>query len=229
MPPPFDTPDVCPACRSSRSPGSDLCENCADSRIQLPFTCEPIIPISLYRKPSPLRDWLSCYKPGNEDGYCPEFRDNLGLILCRFFDEHGVALRRRLANFDGICVVPSTTRPPPHPLTEIAQEWIPTEFGPVEELLIRDEGDLSHRHANARAYQSNAELVNRRILLIDDVFTTGAHLHSAGSAVVASGGTVAGGVVIARRLNPDYSDAVASLWQRQQTLDFAFEETPFWA
>src|SRR5918992_4911090 len=76
-PRPRDAPDVCPTCRSWLNTLEGLCNNCCQIRKELTKPTEQIIPISLYKKPSDLRDWLKYNKP-NDEAVEPSYRANIG-------------------------------------------------------------------------------------------------------------------------------------------------------
>ncbi len=52
------------------------------------------------------------------------------------------------------------------------------------------------------------------MLIIDDVFTTGAAVQSAASALSLAGARVSGACVLGRYIKPDYSEAARQLWER---------------
>lgn len=219
--PPADGPDICSTCRSWRPDGQTECDNCAENSAVL-GTSAPVIPISLYRKPSPLRDWLTYYKP-NDDVHHPEYAVVLATILSRWADAHASALSDWCEGYDTICVVPSATRSPPHPLERVIDDYVPFLANQRRNLLLRGEGVLGHRSPSLSGYVPTAELSGMRVLLIDDVYTTGARSQSAAYALLSAGAVVPAILVIGRRINPDWRTEVAAIWERQSTISFHFE------
>ena len=144
--PPQAGPGVCTRCRTwNDATPYDECSNCADVRQELGTEPLSISLVTLYRKPSLLRDWLTQYKgrPDDQDPFVPEYQDNVAALLSRFFLEFGGALYERLDGYDAMVVVPSTLRQPPHPLEEVASRAVPSI--PVLRLLTRGPGDLGFR------------------------------------------------------------------------------------
>lgn len=225
-PPPADAPDICPTCRSWRPPGSALCDNCSDNAAVLGASV-PVIPVSLYRKPSVFRDWLTRYKPNDEEDH-PEYAAVLGTILARWMDAHGSALHDWCGGFDTMCVVPSATRVPPHPLEAVIDKYVPPLAHGRNRLLLRGEGDLGHRSPSPEGYVADASTRDHRVLLLDDVYTTGARAQSAAFALRAAGAVVPAVLVIGRRVNPEWRDEVDVIWQRQTAIPFRFEDPPWW-
>lgn len=188
----------------------------------------PVLPlsvISLYRKPSPLRDWLTGYK-GSADGAEPpvaDYRTRVRALLGRFLLEHGSALAGRVGGVDAVVVVPSTDRPPPHPLTEVVDSLrldVPTVG-----LLRRGPGVLGFRRPAVDGYQ----VISRspaHVLLLDDVYTTGARANSAAYALETAGHRVAGLLVIARRVNPDFHERARALWDAQSAAPYDWTKSP---
>jgi orotate phosphoribosyltransferase len=66
------------------------------------------------------------------------------------------------------------------------------------------------------------------VLLIDDLFVTGARMFSAASALVYAGHTVAASLVLARRVNRDWGEC-QQLWDRQASLPFSWATSPLTA
>ena len=168
--PPADASDVCPICRSWRPVGDALCNNCRDNEDSLGRAGTRILPISLYCKPSRLRDWLTFYKPGDEE-YHQEFAELLGVLLARFVEEHGDALDRCVGGYNSVCVVPSSERPPPHPLAQVIDAHVVHLAARREELLTRGPGELSHRRPAVDAFRVTRDSAGRRVLLVDDAIS----------------------------------------------------------
>jgi hypothetical protein len=94
VPVPDDADDVCPVCRSWRPIRARYCSNCVQAQEELSLPCACIIPISLYRRPSQLRDLLKYYKPGAEE-YHVDYGKYLAIILKRFWIEQRDRLLKR--------------------------------------------------------------------------------------------------------------------------------------
>lgn len=227
VPPPADASDVCPVCRSWRPLDDGLCNNCRDNEASLSRAGTRILPISLYCKPSRLRDWLKFYKPGDEE-YRPEFAALLGALLARFMEEHGDALERSIGGYDSVCVVPSSERPPPHPLAQVIDAHVEQLAARREDFLTRGPGQLGHRRPAVDAFRPTRDVVGRRVLLVDDVYTTGARAQSAACGLELAGAQVRAVLVIARRINPEWRAEVSALWNRQRAVPFEFTAAPFW-
>jgi predicted amidophosphoribosyltransferase len=228
VPVPGDADDVCPMCRSWRPRGQERCDNCDDALEDLSAACELVIPISLYSKPSPMRERLTNYKAGDHPDRRRYARE-VAAILDRFFAEHGPALEALTDGWDAACVVPSESRPTPHPL-EVALDELPAAHVPPREVLLeRDVGEVGHRVLSDHAYRVRKKVAGKAVLVLDDVYTTGGRAQSAASALSLAGARVAGIVVIARRVNPDWKPGVRVLWDRQVAEPFSFTDLPWWA
>lgn len=227
--PPGQRDGVCSTCQTwNDTPGALECSNCAEIREKLGFAPMPLSVITLYRKPSKLRDWLTYYKgcPEEQESARPECRAIIQDLISDFFALHHARLQQRTGGFDSLVVVPSTTHMPPHPL-----ETLLSEIEGVEEVLPalqRGPGALAFRNPARDGFDVVAGTdVSRRVLLIDDVYTTGSRINSAAVALNNAGIAVAGAMVIARRVNPDYDPAAGSFWEHQAGLPYSLEDGPF--
>lgn len=227
VPPPNDAPDVCPMCRSWRPDADTLCWNCTRVHDLLSRPCPTVIPISLYCKPSLLRDRLTLYKDGSDherQAYPPV----IAAIVDRFFLEHGTALSTVVGGWDVITVVPSTDREPPQPL-EVALAALPARrLERPRVLLTRGSGEVDHNKMSDDAFRATEAIQGSRVLLLDDVYTTGATAQSAASALHLAGATVCAVVAIGRRVNPDWRPGIRALWDRQRAVPFRFRDPPWW-
>lgn len=220
--------DVCPMCRSWRDHTYELCNNCAQAFRDLSTPCGFVVPISLYSKPSPMRDRLTYYKDPEEPSHA-RYPGEVAAILDRFFYDHGDRLRERTGGWDGMCIVPSESRRPPHPLAEALRRFPAGNVDEPELLLVRGSGPLGHRVLSENAFVPAEDVSGRRLLVLDDVYTTGARAQSAASGLTLAGGYVVAIVVIGRRVNPSWNPGVQAFWDRQAALAYDFGGLPWWA
>ena len=222
---PRDGPDVCPVCRGQRDDSARLCESCELCETQLSYV-HPVVPISLYAKPSPMRDRLRHYKDSDDAAERGRLGREVAALIERFFVEHSDHLEGRVGLWDAVCVVPSTEREPPHPLERALVDHTARACGGFETLLCRGPGEIAHRKPNRRAFEPVGRVAGRRVLLLDDVLTTGARCQSAASALTAAGADVVLIVVVARRINPDWRPEAAPWWTRQLDIPFSWSTRP---
>ncbi len=222
---PQNGPDVCPICRGQRDGTVRLCESCTLCESQL-SKLHPVTPISLYAKPSPMRDRLRYYKDGDDPAERRRLGQEVAALVERFFFEHRDYLEGRFGRWDAVCVVPSSEREPPHPLAQALANSTAGACGGVEMLLRRGTGEIAHRRANRRAFEPVGRVKGRRVLLLDDVLTTGARCQSAASALTVSGADVVLIVVVARRINPDWQPEAGPWWNRQVDTPFSWSTRP---
>lgn len=220
VPIPWRGEDVCPVCHSWRSPIEERCGNCSQAILALSRPCSTVLPISLYRKPSQVREWLKFYKPGPA-GFEPSYGDFISAILSLGVHRNLTSLRRRVGDWDQLVVVPSTERPVPHPL-----EFHLTQAGLGQQIsrpLVRTGTPLNHRVMSDDGFKVVGDVKGHRFLIVDDVFTTGSRSQSAASTLQLAGAIVVAIIVIGRRINPEYNELAKALWERQCATDFSFD------
>lgn len=224
---PADAEDVCPMCRSWRDPNHDLCNNCEQAFRDLSAPCQFVVPITLYAKPSPMRDRLTYYKDPEEPAHAG-YPAEVAAIVERFFCEHGEHLRNHIGGWDGVCIVPSESRRPPHPLGKAMRGVSSRHVDAPEVLLVRGPGRLGHRVLSDDAFLPAQDVRGRRLLVLDDVYTTGARSQGAASALTLAGAEVPVIVIVGRRVNPSWKPAVQALWDRQAARSYDFRDPPWW-
>jgi hypothetical protein len=184
----------------------------------------PLDMISLYEKSSPLRDWLTRYKgrlDDEDEPFEPEYVDVVKALIARYFYEHGDRIVARCP-VDVITVVPSSSRPLPHPLESLLDE-LPLTI-PVRTLLRRGPGELGFNHPSRDGYLA-VDSQPQRVLLVDDVETTGARINSAAYTLTDAGHTLAGAFVVARRFNVGYGNT-PTFWKAQKSQGFNWAHGP---
>jgi hypothetical protein len=225
--PPRPEVGICSTCRTWSDTDTPVCSNCAETAAALGAPALTLSVATLYRKPTPLRDWLTGYK-GSADGTGPadpECMPPVRALAGRFLLDHGQALAERLGGLDGIVVVPSTDRIPPHPFSEVLAS-LDLDV-PLLPWLTRGPGDLGFRRPVPDGYVATAAAEPARVLVADDVYTTGARANSAAHALRTAGITVAGLLGLARRVNTTYPDPRAqAMWNRQSARPFRWSTSP---
>lgn len=203
-----------------------LCENCLEVRTSLGREPLALSVISLYRKPSRLRDVLTRYKgrDDKDDPFDPACVGAVRSLLGRYLLDHGDRLAETSGGFDAIVVVPSTDRPPPHPL-EALVDSLDLDV-PRWPMLVRGTGELGFRRPSRDGYQVVMAHEPARILLLDDVYTTGSRLNSAASALSRDGHETVAALVLARRINVGYATEALRLWSMATAEAFDWQASP---
>lgn len=220
--PPLPSDKVCAWCRGLLAGRVETCLNCEENAQALDGIVQPIVAVSIYSKPGSLRDWLTFYKDDGETLADPIAGRAVGRIFAQFIERNPEWIAS--LELDGAVVVPSTVRPPPHPLAVLLQENGRIPF-PILTGLSRTSEEIGHNRPHANAFRVAPELIGKRILLLDDVYASGARSQSAAYALRSAGVTVAALFVLARRYNPDYSEDSAAVYAAQRGASFSWNIT----
>jgi phosphoribosylpyrophosphate synthetase len=81
---------------------------------------------------------------------------------------------------------------------------------------------LAHRDSDERAFEVLGRLDGRRVLLLDDLFVSGAHVQSAASALHRAGAAAVVALVVARLVVPASNDNSARIWAEASAEPFDF-------
>jgi predicted amidophosphoribosyltransferase len=180
------------------------------------------VPVSLAATGStPLYRMLCAYK----DPRLPsELRvvqaQQVARLFAAFLRDHGrcVALAGGGA-WDCIVTVPSSSpRRGEHPLVDVARR-VAGDSGAALDALRRGPAPIGHLRASDSGFLAG-EVAGRRVLLLDDTWTSGARAQSAASALAHAGAVVVAVVPAARLVRPAFLDGW-SFWQchRQRRFD----------
>jgi hypothetical protein len=149
--------------------------------------------------------------------------DQVGSLLAGFAALHGPCIRRAAGRrWSDVTFVPSSRddEREPHPLL--------TAAGRVglrmAQTLCRGPGPLDAMTASDDGYRVVSEVEGRALLLVEDVFDSGARLQSAASALQLAGADVVAAVTVTRVVDPERGTAVQDLLARATAAEFDFGE-----
>jgi len=200
-------PGVCRVCFNLVLPTQDMCRACRGGHHCL----ESVTPISYSLSGGWLHTELVAYKR-DADAFVPDAMFSLGRILDRFLSTHELCIAgatdRVGKRFDVVTSVPSgdPRRDALHPLRRILGELVEPTRDRYERLLTSGPASAKSRGFAPDRFAVTRELRQERVLLIDDMWTTGSSAQSAGAALLAAGAVSVSAVVIGRYLNRDYRD-----------------------
>jgi hypothetical protein len=199
-----------------------------------------VVPVALFRAGDPLHRTLRRYKDAPSVAARRHHVATLTGILDRFLVAHEACLRGNGSGWDTVAVVPSTrgrsceagSRRPGlrvrNPLDAVVDAC--RTFAGVSRLrLVLGAATVGHLRPSYDAFVVDGDCGGRRVLVLDDTWTTGAHARSAAAAVSRAGATVAGILVIGRAVDPRAAVGVGEWWDRtvaRQARDIATEPGP---
>lgn len=210
--PPPGAPLVCRVCHGPASAGYDTCWSCALVGRRLGARPAPrVVPVSLFRPGSPLHGALVGYKSSPDRSNRESLSGLLAELVSWFLALHGPCLGHTAGGgWDVIDVVPSTRRSAPsHPLAD-ALASTPALAARGASLLRRGPAPLGHLEPAAAGFLADPSASGRRVLLLDDIFTTGARSRSAAAALQLAGAVVVAIVPVGRMVHTD--DAPRRRW-----------------
>lgn len=203
------------------------CSKCQAAEAELGQALTPVVPISLYFKPSVMRDRLTHYKNrrGPEDA---QLATEVAALVDRFFLEHGAELQDRYGRIEASVVVPTRRREEhEHPLAAALDRLPATHVPRREDVLRLGSEAIERRTPRVDGFVAEPSVRGHSLIVLDDVYTTGATAQSAACALKMAGAVVPAIVVVGRRLNPSLIDGVAELVRRQRARGFSFARSPW--
>lgn len=166
-----------------------------------------VVPITMCARSSQMHHVLWSYKNSDKPEVREEFTVQIAALVARFLSKHGECIATvGGGSWDTAVTIPHThAREGQQPLHEVVS--MVRRFREIHlPILRRTDAFLDRRVSNDQAFEITAEVSGRRLLIFDDMFTTGAHLQSASSALTEAGATVIAALVVGRFVNPDYDD-----------------------
>lgn len=200
-------PGVCARCWTFDDPARPLCGRCAS----LPDLLDVVVPISYAQTGTTFGTTLRGYKDAYFEQARFEFGSRLTAVLSRFLDLHEGCIARAagVECFDVLTVVPRSTperdedRPGLRVMADLAERLRTPGTSRFERVLRPVPGAAEGRFFSPGRYVAS-DVRDRRVLLIDDVWTSGSQAASAAAALRAAGATVVACVVLGRWLRPDW-------------------------
>jgi predicted amidophosphoribosyltransferase len=211
-------PGVCVEC-FNLTRGYEHCYACEAGAQRL----AAVVPISYGVAGEPLHAALAAYKR-EADPFVPAATAQIAAILWRFLERHEpcVAAAAGVDRFDLITTVPSgeRSRDPYHPLRRVVGELVEPARSRHERLLEPPTASAAPRRFDPDRFAAARTLGGEAVLLIDDVWTSGASAQSAAAALLAAGSGPVAAVVIARYLNPGWHQNARRLQRRRGDFEF---------
>lgn len=203
---------VCPRCLNLADDGG-LCRACGENERHL----AAVLPISYSIGGEWLHRLIAAYKR-DADPWVPDAIRTLAGILGVFLAEHErcVAAAADVPAFELVTTIPSADplRDLHHPLRRIVGELVEPTRDRFERLLLRSGlSPAIPRVFDPARYQAARRLHGETVLLIDDMWTSGASAESAAGALLAAGARTVAAIVIARHLNRGWHENDARLRQ----------------
>jgi Phosphoribosyl transferase domain len=227
---PASTEGVCAVCHNAttlREYGGGYWPTCWNCRIIAAGGVRTIVPISLVHKvESQLYASLRDYKSESQyitDRVRRDHRLLLAAALQRFLRVHRSHIEEAAsAEWDAIQVVPSTrTDRAEHPLERVVG-MAPGLRDDLVHFLTATGEPISRTGPNPAAFSASADVTGRRVLIVDDTFTTGSHVQSAAVALSNAGATVVAAIPIGRVIDTNRPEK-EEFWRGQRAIAFDFD------
>ncbi|MGH2916457.1 MAG: hypothetical protein ACRDMX_15875 [Solirubrobacteraceae bacterium] len=195
-------PDVCSTCFNITD-GYGRCYACARGGRWL----DAVAPISYSVGGEQLHHALAGYKRLSGP-VAREFALGIAAVLWRYLEAHERCLATAVGieSFPTVTTVPSSgrERQDANALHRLVAELVAPVRGRCERLLLRSEAPAQPHRFDRERYAPMRELDAKPVLLIDDMWTTGANAQSAAAALKTAGASAVAAVVVGRHINREW-------------------------
>lgn len=183
---------ICPICHSSRPDDLERCHPCDRAAHLDP---PPILPITMSVHFGPIHHHLRKYKDALDAETRERITTRLAALLSVFMERHAECI----GDWDVVTCVPSAKRVAMAPVIAKLRVFLDKDLQALQYV-----GHSSERVLDASQFKLVTKVAGRRVLLIDDTFTTGSKMFSAVAALRAAGAEVVGPVVIGRHVQESW-------------------------
>jgi predicted amidophosphoribosyltransferase len=201
---------VCHRCLNLTRERSGLCRACRTGEHHL----AAVLPLSYSVGGEWLHRLIAAYKR-DADPFVPEAVATLAEICDRFIATHErcLAVAAGVDGFQLVTTVPSSSklRDARHPLRRIVGELAAATRDRHERLLLRTSTPAAPRRFDDDRYRAIRRLNGEAVLLVDDMWTSGASAQSAAATLLRAGASSVAAIVAARHLNRDWHENNARL------------------
>ncbi|MFG3436118.1 hypothetical protein ACGF0J_02635 [Nonomuraea sp. NPDC047897] len=234
----FELCRVCHSRPSERHAGNgpyEVCASCARTTGGVFRHTPHVVPISLCARRgggTQLYDLVARHRvPASPPGG-PDRSTFLAATLARFHRAHRACLTRAAGGeFTLVTTVPGTRVDRPveafHPMPRVVG-MVGDLTGLHRPVLLPGDSEsalarLARRESDERAFHVIGGVGGARVLLVDDLFVSGARTQSAAAALFRAGAAAVVALVVARLVDPASSATSARLWARASAERFDFE------
>jgi len=190
----------CPVCRGPAAPGYPRCYQCAMHQADAPGRlADLVVPISYAPKGGAHYTRLWQYKTNAPAAAAA--RDMLCGLMLTFLRDHGPCVWRQAAMPapGWLAVVPGGQgRPGPHPLLRLLGPLV--ALAPV--TLTAQAGEPLGRTLNPHRFRAGPSVAGQSVLLVDDIWVSGASAQSAALALRSAGARHVAVIVLGRHVDP---------------------------
>jgi predicted amidophosphoribosyltransferase len=199
---------VCAICHSSVKSAYQRCWQCS-----LASSLEPpeVLSITMEPRGELIHNHLRGYKDDADPAVRLRKSYRLAALLSVFISNHSGCI----GEWDLVTCVPSPNRIALEPVVKMVRV-LESNY----DAILTERAGGPPRELSADRFIVTRDIVDRRVLLLDDTFTTGSAIFSAAAAIRNAGATVVGPLVIGRFVDEEWPPSAALMeWLRPRDWD----------
>ncbi len=208
---------VCRFCRGPTQPGYGRCFCCATVAANLGMPLVPVVAMTTYQLGDGMHRTLRRYKDAPSATARRRSLDRCVTLLAAFVDGHRPGIEAISGgSWEAVVTVPSSTTPGRSPVDAVVGA-VGSLAVAHRRLLVKGPGRLDHLRPSRSGFVVDprvdlATLGRRRVLVVDDSYTTGARAQSAATALRLVGMRVGAILALGRVVAPRSCPWHAAFW-----------------